>query len=242
MTAGATAPPIVSLMPNGHEFDTMKLHQKLAFASGNFLNVLAVSLWFPYNVSFFQNVLGLAPHNAGNIVLAGQIGGTFSTPFIGAWSDQCQCRIPGRRKVFQLLGVVSVSCVFFFLWNDCLGCQDVPEVYKVVYFSCFAIVFQFGWASTQIGQLALLPELTSEKKVQVELSSMRSVTIIKCKSSLTLSLCYRYAFSIIANIAIFACFWGLLVLLYPSSSIQTLSHHDKNLFMVSFFSVYAQGS
>ena len=152
----------------------LKLYQKLSFAAGNFLNVLAISLWFPYNVAFFQNVLNLSPKSSGNIVLIGQIGGTVSTPFIGIWSDQCYCRIPGRRKVFQLIGVVSVSCAFFFIWNQCFGCQDDPEPYQVLYFSCFAIVFQFGWASTQIGQLALLPELASEKKIQVELSSMRS--------------------------------------------------------------------
>ena len=69
--------------------------------------------------------------------------------------------------------VICVACAFGFIWNECLGCQNVSESYKILYFSSFAIVFQFGWASTQIGQLSLLPELTSEKKVQVELTSMR---------------------------------------------------------------------
>ncbi len=154
---------------------SLKLYQKLSFASGTFPIVLAASLWLPYNVTFFQNVLNLSPKSAGNIVLAGQIGGFLSTLFIGVWSDQCRCSIPGRRKVFQLLGAICVACPFFFIWNKCLGCQDVTEPYKVLYYSCFAIVFQFGWASSQVGQFALLPELTSDKKIQVELSSMRSV-------------------------------------------------------------------
>ena len=42
----------------------------------------------------------------------------------------------------------------------------------------------------------------------------------------------RYSFSIIANITIFGCFWGLLALLYPSS-IHTISQNDKDIFKVS---------
>ena len=152
----------------------LRFHRKIAYATGNFITVLAISVWFPYNVQFFQKVLKLTPKNAGYIVLFGQVGGAISTPFIGMWSDQCFCRIPGRRKIFHLIGVVCVTCVFFFIWKDCLGCSGVSESYKVLYFSCFAIVFQFGWASTQLGQLALLPELCKEKKTQVELNSMRS--------------------------------------------------------------------
>ncbi len=151
----------------------LRFHRKIAYAAGNFLTVLAISLWFPYNITFFQKVIGLTPKNAGFVVLFGQIGGAVSTPFIGIWSDQCLCRIPGRRKVFHLLGIICVTCVFFFIWNKCLGCNEVSQSFQILYFSCFAVVFQFGWASTQIGQLALLPELCKEKKTQVELNSMR---------------------------------------------------------------------
>ena len=156
-----------------NDMKLLRFHRKVAYAAGNFITVLAISVWFPYNVTFFQKVIGLTPNNAGYIVLFGQIGGAISTPFIGMWSDQCLCRIPGRRKVFHLLGVICVTCVFFFIWNKCLSCNDDPQFYKVLYFSSFAIVFQFGWASTQLGQLSLLPELCREKKTQVELNSMR---------------------------------------------------------------------
>ena len=151
----------------------LRWYRKIAYAAGNFITVLSISVWFPYNVLFFQNVLGLPADSAGNIVLIAQVGGAISTPFIGMWSDQCICRIPGKRKVFHLIGIITLPCVLFFLWYDCLGCSDVPVPYKVLYYSCFAIVFQFSWASIQIGQLALLPELTSQKKTQVQLNSMR---------------------------------------------------------------------
>ena len=152
---------------------SLPLYRRLAFGTGNFINVLAISMWFPYNVSFFQKVIQLSPKSAGTIVLIAQIGGAVSTPFIGLWSDHCVCRIPGRRKVFQLMGILFLSCSFFFVWHDCLGCQGVSDPYKVLYYSCFAIVFEFGWAATQIGQLSLIPELTADKAIQVELNSIR---------------------------------------------------------------------
>ena len=151
----------------------LPLYSRVAFATGNFINVLAISMWFPYNVSFFQKVLLLPPRSAGTIVLIAQIGGAISIPFLGLWSDQCVCRVPGRRKIFQLIGILSLSCSFFFIWHDCLGCSDTPPSYQVLYYSSFAIVFEFGWAATAIGQLALIPELTTNKSIQVELNSIR---------------------------------------------------------------------
>lgn len=151
----------------------LKFYQKIAYAAGNFLTVLAISLWFPYNVIFFQQVVGLSAQNAGHIVLIGQAGGALSTPFIGTWSDQCRCKIPGKRKIFHLLGVIVTATVFFFLWYQCISCRAAPQPYRVLYYGALAVIFQFGWASTQLGQLALLPELSSQKKTQVELNSLR---------------------------------------------------------------------
>lgn len=153
----------------------LKIHRKVAYAAGNFISVLAISLWFPYSVLFFHRVLNLSPKNAGYIILIGQAGGAASTPLIGFWSDLCYCRVPGRRKVFHLMGMIIIALVFFFLWHECLGCAGTSETNKVIYYGVFAVLFQFGWAATQIGQLALLPELTSQKKTMVELNSLRYI-------------------------------------------------------------------
>ena len=217
---------------------SLPLYRRLAFGTGNFINVLAVSMWFPYNVSFFQKVIQLPPKSAGTIVLVAQVGGAVSTPFIGLWSDLCVCRVPGRRKIFQLIGILSLSCSFFFIWHDCLGCQGVSDPYKVLYYSCFAIVFEFGWAATQVGQLSLIPELTVSKSIQVELNTIRY------SAQLTLSNCYiysqffftftcRYAFAIVANLTVFSIFWGLLEKFNSSVDVADLTPDDKLIFWVS---------
>ena len=153
--------------------ERLPFYRKLAFGTGHFLMVLAVAMWFSYSVLFFEKVLQKSASDTGTIILISQIFGAISTPFVGMWSDDCKCRY-GRRKIFHLMGNVSVACSFFFIWYKCLGCEDVEDSYKVVYYASFAAMFQFG-AAVQIAQLSLIPELTSNKNMKVELNSIRSV-------------------------------------------------------------------
>lgn len=236
-----------NLLHSSNDEKLLRIHRKVAYAAGNFLTVLAVALWFPYAVSFFTNVVGLSPQSAGKIVLLGQVGGAISTPFIGTWSDQCRCRIPGRRKIFHLTGIIVTSCSFFFLWFHCLGCEGASEEYKVLYYAVFAIIFQFGWAATQVGQLALMPELSSKKEILVELNSLRYISflvsllriyvrsfiqvILLAQSTL---LCfYRYCFTLLASVLVFCCMWVLLEKVGGEGSLNNhFSSNDKPVFWV----------
>lgn len=73
-----------------------------------------------------------------------------------------------------LPGTVSVLVSFPFIFNPCLVCTDnTPQWVQVVYFTPFIIVFQFGWAATQISHLSLIPELVSSESAKVELTAYR---------------------------------------------------------------------
>ena len=166
-------------MKDEHQTKPLSRLRRIAYGTGHFYCVLAIAaMWFPYSISFFTKVLRLPAKSAGTIVLIGQIGGAISTPFVGHWSDECVCSVPGRRKVFQLIGVLFLASSFFFLWHECFGCATAPPNYKVLYYASFAVVVQFGWAAGQVGQLALMPELSTDKSIQVELSSIRYTLII----------------------------------------------------------------
>ena len=140
------------------------------------MNVVGISMWFPYNVTFYQKVLGIPPRSTGTIILIAQIFGAISLPFLGLWSDQTHLKY-GRRKIFHLVGVSAVAASFFFIWHECITCAGDPPLYQVIYFASFAIVFEFGWAATQIAQLSLIPELSSDKHVQVGLNALRSAEL-----------------------------------------------------------------
>ncbi|XP_020789034.1 major facilitator superfamily domain-containing protein 12 [Boleophthalmus pectinirostris] len=171
----------------------LPLCRRLCYAVGHFLNDLCASLWFTYLLVYLHAVLGFRSTAAGALLLLGQVADGVCTPLVGYESD----RVPGvkrlgKRKTWHLLGTVCVLLSFPFLFNPCLACSSsTPEWAQILYFSPFVILFQFGWASVQISHLSLIPELASSEGAKVELTA------------------FRYAFSVVANITLYAGAWLL---------------------------------
>lgn len=56
----------------------------------------------------------------------------------------------------------------------CIGCsEDTPEYGQFVYYVPLVIIFQCGWAATQINHLALLPELARDSAEKINLNAIR---------------------------------------------------------------------
>uniref|UniRef100_A0A3B4X7N1 Major facilitator superfamily domain-containing protein 12 n=1 Tax=Seriola lalandi dorsalis TaxID=1841481 RepID=A0A3B4X7N1_SERLL len=163
--------------------------RKLSYAVGHFLNDLCASMWFTYLLVFYHSVLVILSHcGAGLLLLVGQIADGICTPLIGYESDRNPgCGNYGKRKTWHLVGTVSVMLSFTFIFNQCLGCDSLtPQWASLIFFVPFIIIFQFGWAATQISHLSLIPELVTCEHAKVELTA------------------YRYAFTVIANITVYA--------------------------------------
>ncbi|CAJ1087367.1 major facilitator superfamily domain-containing protein 12-like [Xyrichtys novacula] len=162
--------------------------RRLSYAVGHFLNDLCASMWFTYLLVFYHSVLGFQNSYAGVLLLVGQITDGICTPLIGYESDRTSgCGNYGKRKTWHLVGTLSVVLSFAFIFNQCLGCDVfTPQWVSLTYFIPFIIVFQFGWAATQISHLSLIPELVTCEHAKVELTA------------------YRYAFTVVANITVYA--------------------------------------
>ncbi|XP_035510009.1 major facilitator superfamily domain-containing protein 12 [Morone saxatilis] len=167
---------------------SLPVYRRICYAAGHFLNDLCASMWFTYLLVYLHSVLGFQSTYAGALLLIGQIADGVCTPLIGYESD----RLPGKRKNWHLLGTVCVLVSFPFIFNPCLACKDTtPPWAQLFYFSPFIIIFQFGWAATQISHLSLIPELASSDSDKVELTA------------------YRYAFTVVANITVYTVAWLL---------------------------------
>ncbi|XP_063771413.1 major facilitator superfamily domain-containing protein 12 isoform X4 [Pseudophryne corroboree] len=168
--------------------------QKLSYATGHYLNDLCASMWFTYFLLYFHSVLGFNSFYAGVLLMVGQVADGLCTPLVGYESDrQAGALRYGRRKTWHMIGTVSVIISFPFIFNPCLGCtENTPEWVGLIYFIPFIIVFQFGWAATQISHLALIPDLAKNEHDKVELTAL------------------RYAFTVLANIFVYAAAWLLL--------------------------------
>lgn len=81
----------------------------------------------------------------------------------------CMCLHPGT---------LSVVLSFAFIFNQCVGCSFLtPQWASLIYFVPFIIIFQFGWAATQISHLSLIPELVTCEHAKVELTAYRLIHV-----------------------------------------------------------------
>nr|XP_020475234.1 major facilitator superfamily domain-containing protein 12-like [Monopterus albus]XP_020475235.1 major facilitator superfamily domain-containing protein 12-like [Monopterus albus] len=185
---------------------SLPVPRRLSYAVGHFLNDLCASMWFTYLLVFYHSVLGFHNTNAGILLLVGQVADAVCTPLIGYESDRTPgCGNYGKRKTWHLVGTLSVMLSFAFIFNQCLGCDPLtPQWASLTYFVPFIVVFQFGWAAMQISHLSLIPELVTCEHARVELTA------------------YRYAFTVIANITVYAVAY-LLFYLYAGEDSDPLS-------------------
>ncbi|XP_066491931.1 major facilitator superfamily domain-containing protein 12 [Tiliqua scincoides] len=172
----------------------LPLRARLSYAVGHFLNDLCASMWFTYLLIYFHSVLGFSTGNAGALLLAGQVADGFCTPLVGYEADQAGgCGRYGRRKSWHLAGTICVIFSFPFIFSPCLGCSEkTPQWASLIYYIPIIVIFQFGWAATQISHLSLIPELVTNDHEKVELTA------------------FRYAFTVMANITVYGVAWLLL--------------------------------
>lgn len=71
-------------------------------------------------------------------------------------------------------GTICVLLSFPFIFSPCVGCGvATPEWAALLYYAPFIVIFQFGWAATQIAHLSLIPELVTNDHEKVELTALR---------------------------------------------------------------------
>jgi Na+/melibiose symporter-like transporter len=135
--------------------DIVPIKAKLAYSVGHVLNDLTASMWFSYLLLFYERIVGFTGPDAGYLLLIGQVADAIATTFIGFESDRTRTGLfhYGRRKTWHLIGVISVLGSFPFCFNLCFGCETSDTWAKFIYYAMFIIIFQFGWASSQISHL-----------------------------------------------------------------------------------------
>ncbi len=85
------------------------------------------------------------------------------------------------------------------MFNLCITCENSPEWARFLYYAPFVVIFQFGWAATQISHLSLIPQLTTSDDERVALNAI------------------RYAFTVMSNLFVY----GMTYLLLRFSSLSS---------------------
>lgn len=71
-------------------------------------------------------------------------------------------------------------------------CSIWPEWWRILYFTIFILLFQFGWPIVQVSHLSIIPEMSRTQKDRSQLTSI------------------RYSASVISNIIVFVVTWIIL--------------------------------
>ena len=185
--------------------------QKIGYSFGHILNDLCSGIWFSYFLVYMGLVLKFSSKNAGLLLLIGQIADGLSTTFIGFESDRIFFSNYGTKKTWHLIGTVCILISFPFIFNPSLGNGHANEISKLIYFSAFIIIFQFGWAAVQISHLSLIPILTPISNERICLNSV------------------RYSFTVISNIAVYSITWIVLNIDMPSKSSHSSDENSKRI-------------
>ncbi|XP_054159274.1 major facilitator superfamily domain-containing protein 12-like [Oppia nitens] len=174
----------------------LPLRQRLAFCVGHVLNDVCAAIWFSYFL-VYMHFINRFHKTAAYLLLIGQIADAIATPFVGIELDKDNdwwiCRY-GRKKCWHLLGTVLICVTFPIIFTKCIGCDSTSENAKMVYYSAFIVIFQFGWAAVQISHLSLIPDLTPYSSERVELNA------------------WRYALSVASNITVYLIAWLMFYL------------------------------
>ena len=142
-------------------------------------------MWFSYLLVYFHQVLELNSTTAGYLLLAGQLTDGLATPLIGIESDRFGLlgRFYGRRKSWHVFGCFSVlvSFVFIFTQPPNYNPDTTPEWVALIYYIPFIVIFQVGWASTQVSHLSIIPTLTHRGKsiyTKIKLKNKHKLSVL----------------------------------------------------------------
>ncbi len=81
-------------------------------------------------------------------------------------------------KYSCISGTFCVMLSFPFLFMKCLANPDSDNWAKFIYYAPLVVIFQIGWAATQISHLSLIPELTPNNNERVELNAIRYIFLL----------------------------------------------------------------
>jgi Na+/melibiose symporter-like transporter len=145
-------------------------------------------------------------------MFSGQLADALATPLVGLASDAGRgCCLLGRRKAWNLAGVLMVAANFSFMFCFSLlpAWGALAPTPKAAVLGLFAALFNVGWAAVQVSHMALVPELTRDEGERVLLNSA------------------RYAFTVLSNCAVFLVMLGLLPTASSASDTSTDAQYKQ---------------
>ncbi len=154
--------------------EALPRHVKSGYALGDHtinVQLASVSLFFLF---FLTEVAGLAPSQAGLVLLLGRAVDAFTDPLMGRISDATRWKL-GRRRPWFLIGALPFGLSFALLWSPS-GLEREAAV-----FAFYALVYVANTLCSTllaVPYVALLPELVLGYDERTSMNTFRSVVVM----------------------------------------------------------------
>jgi Na+/melibiose symporter-like transporter len=143
-----------------------------SYGIGHYMNDLCASCWFFYLSYYLKDIVKIGKYNAGYVMLAGQIADALATPTVGICSDKTETRI-GKRTPWYISGTLLVAVAFTLIFIKVIP-DNTEETPTLIYYITCASLFNIGWASVQVSHMALLPQISLNKKNKDMMNRIRT--------------------------------------------------------------------
>lgn len=90
---------------------------------------------------------------------------------LNLWLSFPGCICVGASFAFIFMPVIGTDA-------ECYSMDSSSSYATMIYYAPFIVIFQFGWASTQISHLSLIPSLSNCEHDKVGLNSIRLVATL----------------------------------------------------------------
>jgi Na+/melibiose symporter-like transporter len=143
-----------------------------SYGVGHFMNDLCASCWFFFLSYYLANIIKIGRSNAGYVLLAGQLADALATPTVGILSDKTNTRL-GKRTPWYIAGSILVSITFTLLFIKVIP-DDSSETMVLMYYITMGALGNIGWAAVQVSHMALLPQISLNKKHKDMMNRIRT--------------------------------------------------------------------
>jgi len=161
------------------ELRTLSKREALIYSMPNAGNTAMLGIAVNFTLLFYINIMGQPPIVAGGIYSIALYLYAFLCPLFGAVSDKIKSRF-GRKKMVMLFSGPIIMITFILFWvppipDTPYGTMFLP---LLIWLILFMFIFRIAGAAFASSYAGLLPELSTDEKNRVEISTITMLMMI----------------------------------------------------------------
>ena len=161
------------------ELRTLSKGQALIYSMPNAGNTAMLGIAVNFTLLFYINIMGQSPIIAGGIYSIALLLYAFLCPLFGVAADRIKSRF-GRKKTVMLFSGPIVAITFILFWLPPIPDTPYGTVFLplIIWLILFMFIFRIAAAAFASSYTALLPELSTDEKNRIEISTITMLMMI----------------------------------------------------------------